>query len=480
VIGPARVAAYHALRAIADGRSDLPGALARSRQHLADNRDRSLAAEIIAGTLRFQRAIDHLLEQLSGRRIDRLDLDVTHVLRLSLYQLLYLDRIPSSAAVDDAVNLVRRARKPSAAGFVNAVLRAAARQRHRLPLPPRPNNAALAEKNSKTNATTTTAVETNTKDVSERATALAYLGITHSHPDWLVARWYDRHGFDECERWVTFNNETPKLTLRVNTLRGDRRAIADELRANGIETVPTPLAQDGLIVVEGNPLSTPEVSTSAGAFFVQSEASQLVSLAVAAQPGEQVLDLCASPGGKTLAMAANMRDTGLLVACDVRARRLRLLTNTVKASGATCIRVVHVSMSGAIPFGQVFDRVLVDAPCSGLGTIRHDPDIRWRRSESDLSQFASEQRRLLDRASALVRPHGRLVYATCSSEPDENEAVVDAFLSTHENFDLMDLKTSAPPNLLAVLDSRGMLRTLPFVHRLEAFFAAALVRTRAH
>ncbi len=456
MIGPARVAAYHALRAIADGRADLPAALARSRDHLDDDRDRALAADIVAGTLRFQRTIDHLIEQSAHRRIDKLDADVLHILRLTLYQLLHLDRVPASAAVDDAVNLVRHAHKQSATGFVNAVLRTTLRQRHRLPLPPHPDANA------------------------DRAGTLAYLGITHSHPDWLVARWLDRHGFDATERWVTFNNETPRLTLRVNTLRGDRDTVATELRAAGVETVPTPHAPNGLIVVAGNPLRALDGSSSSGslsgAFFVQDEASQLVSLAVAARPGERILDLCASPGGKTLAMAGDMRDTGLLVACDVRARRVELLADTVETSGAACIRVAHVAASGPLPFGPVFDRVLVDAPCSGLGTIRHDPDVRWRRQEGDLARFSLDQRRLLDRAAALVRPNGRLVYATCSSEPDENEAVVDAFLSTREDFALVDLRTAASPHLRPVLDTRGMLRTLPFAHGLEAFFAAALVR----
>jgi 16S rRNA (cytosine967-C5)-methyltransferase len=193
-------------------------------------------------------------------------------------------------------------------------------------------------------------------------------------------------------------------------------------------------------------------------------------------PGERVLDLCASPGGKTVAMAADMRDAGVLIACDVRPRRVRLLRDTVRASGAACIRMVQVATSGALPFAQVFDRVLLDAPCSGLGTIRRDPDIRWRRRERDLPRLAHDQLTLIERAAALVRPRGRLVYATCSSEPDENEAIVDAFLSSHDDFELVDLRGAAPPRLVPFLDARGMMRTLPFAHGLEAFFAAALLR----
>ena len=464
MIGPARTAAYHALRAIAGERADLPSALARGREYLVDERDRALTAEIVTGTLRWQRNLDSLIDHFANRRIAKIDLDVLHVLRLSLYQLLHLDRVPASAVVDDAVDLVRQARKPSAAGFVNAVLRTALRQRHRLPLPPRPDTSS----NTGSNAAT------------DRAAALAYLGVTCSHPEWLVARWLERHGFDASERWVRFNNEMPRLTLRVNTLRGSRDAVAAALRAAGVETTPTRHAPDGLIVTAGNPLRAPDDNSSfgsfSGSFFVQDEASQLVSLVVAARPGERVLDLCASPGGKTVAMAADARDTCVLVACDVRAHRVRLLRDMVRTSGAACIRVAHVAASGPLPFAQVFDRVLVDAPCSGLGTIRRDPDIRWRRSERDLARCALDQRALLERAAVLVRPLGRLVYATCSSEPDENEAVVDAFLSAHDEFELVDLHEDASPRLVPVLDERGMMRTLPFAHGLEAFFAAALVR----
>ncbi len=446
---PARVAAYHALRAIANERADLPSALAQSRQHLSDDRDRALAADVVAGTLRWQRSLDHLIQHFAARPLTKIDNDVLHILRLSLYQLLHLDRVPASAVVDDAVDLTRQVRKTSASGFVNAVLRTTLRQRSRLPVPPRPDKDA------------------------DRDAMLAYLGITHSHPEWLVARWLDRFGFAATERWVRFNNEPPPLTLRANTLQGNREALAATLSDAQISTEPTRHAPHGLVVTDGNPLREP---SSEGAFFVQDEASQLVTLAVDAQPGERILDLCASPGGKTTAMAGDMRDTGLLVACDVRARRIALLRDTVRASGASRVRVVRVANEGALPFATFFDRVLVDAPCSGLGTIRRDPDIRWRRHEAGLAQFAGTQVTLLDRAAAVVRPGGRLVYATCSSEPEENEGVVDAFLDSHPGFERIDLRVQGPAHLQPLLDPDGMLRTLPFEHGLEAFFAAALVR----
>ncbi|MBI4887885.1 MAG: 16S rRNA (cytosine(967)-C(5))-methyltransferase RsmB [Acidobacteria bacterium] len=444
----ARTAAFHALRAVAEGHADLAAALAVSRRQLKDERDRALAAEIVLGTERWRRCLDCLIEHFARRATPDIDSDVLHILRLSLYQVLHLDRVPVSAVVDDAVDLARHARKAKAAGFVNAVLRATLRERRRLPLPPRP------------------------RDPDDRQAALAYLGVTHSHPEWLVARWLDRVGFDAAERWVRFNNEAPRLTLRANTPSTSRDAVAAALAAAGVETVPAAHAPDGLVVTAGNPLRGP----GDGTFFVQDEASQLVSHAVAARPGERVLDLCASPGGKSVSMAADVGAAGLVIACDVRPRRLRLLHRTVQTSGARCVRIVHVPVAGGLPFAPVFDRVLVDAPCSGLGTIRRDPDIKWRRRESDLRTCAEAQRALLGRAADAVAPGGRLVYATCSSEPEENEAVVDAYLSERQDFQLLDLRGDGRAALAPFLDARGMFRTLPFAHGLEAFFAAAMVR----
>lgn len=446
MIAPARRAALQALQLVASGRLDLGSALAYSRRTLEDERDRALALDIATGTLRWQRSLDHLIEHLSRRSLEALDSDVHLILRLSLYQLLHLDRVPPAAVVDDGVNLVRAARKASAAGFVNAVLRGALRTRDRLPLPPRPS------------------------DPDDRTAALRYLGVTHSHPEWLVGRLLDRYGFEAAEAWVRFDNTPPGLTIRANTLRITREALQAALADQGIDAEPTRYAADGLAIRTSRPLGVPPD----GSFVVQDEASQIVPTVVGARPGETVLDLCASPGGKTTAMSAGMRDTGLLVATDVRNRRITVLRDTIRSSGARHVRVVRIGHAGRLPFADRFDRVLVDAPCSGLGTIRRDPDIRWRRTEADLHTLAEGQRHLLGRAAEVVKPGGRLVYATCSSESEENESVVDAFLAAHPAWTLVDLRTEMPAAVRPLINERGMLRTLPHAHGLEAFFAAAL------
>ncbi len=446
----ARTAAFHALRLMADGTTDLPTALARSRTTLTDPRDRALTMEIVTGTVRWQRTLDHLIEQVASRGLAKLDDEIVTILRLSLYQLLHLSRVPAAAVVDEAVNLTRLARKPSAAGFVNGVLRSLLRRRHRLPLPPRPH------------------------DAGDRAAALEYLGVTHSHPSWLAARWLDRYGLDIAERWVEFNNAAAPLTLRANRLLTDRAQLQTGLADTDIDTTPTAFAPDGLVVTNGNPLG----QQPDGRFVVQDEASQIVTLTLDAQPGQRVLDLCAAPGGKTTAIAALVHSNGLVVACDVRGRRMRLLRDTIRASQATNVELVHVDTRAAVPFReQVFDRVFVDAPCSGLGTLRRDPDIKWRRQESDLAGLAERQQALLARASVAVRTGGRLIYATCSSEPEENEDVVERFLQMHGHFERIDARTTLDERLHALVDDRGFLRTTP-LQRLEAFFAAVLVRQR--
>jgi 16S rRNA (cytosine967-C5)-methyltransferase len=444
MIGPARVSAFRTLQAVAGGSAQPAALLAREHQALEDPRDRALVTEIVTGTLRWQRALDAAIAVAAARPLDSIEDDVVIILRLSLYQLLHLDRVPASAVVDDAVSLARRARHARAAGFVNAVLRELSRSRDRLGLPPRPGPEAT------------------------RQQMLDYLGITQSHPDWLVARWLDRYGFDHAAAWTAFNNATPAVTLRANRLVVSRDTLQRELADEGVETQPTHYAPDGLVVLSGR------LPPSQGRFTVQDESSQLVPLLVGAAPGDTVLDLCASPGGKALALAAEMQGRGLVVACDARARRMRLLAQTVRESGAPNVRLVQVGSRDEVPFRPVFARVLVDAPCSGLGTVRRDPDIRWRRTEAQLAEFAAQQRVLLDRAAHAVASGGRLVYATCSSEPDENEEVMDAFLASHPDFRIAP--AGAGP-LAAVTDGRGLLRTLPFAHGLEAFFAAALVRS---
>ena len=449
---PARLAAYRVLRAVLAG-DDLPDALARVRDTLADDRDRALVTEMSTGTLRWLGALDRVIEQAAARPSARLDGEVLTVLRLGAYQLLHLDRVPAAAAVHESVTLVRRVGKASAAGLVNAVLRSIASAADAPALPPEPG------------------------PLDSREAHLAYLSITCSHPRWLVDRWLDRLGFHRTVEWVRFNNSPPALTLRTNTLRTTTAALVQQLAEHDVRTEPTRFARDGLRVLTGNPLRTP--LSGLGLFVVQDEASQLVAELTAARPGERVLDACAAPGGKTTAIAAAMGQEGRLVASDLRPARLRLLRRTLGQAGATRVQVVRLDLRQPPPFQPVFDCVLVDVPCSGLGIVRRDPEIRWRRRPDDLARFARDQLTMVSHASRGVRPGGRLVYATCSSEPEENEGVVDAFLADHPDFEPVradQLHSSLSQGLRDTTDDQGRLSTAPDAHGLEAFFAVVLRR----
>lgn len=448
MIARARVAAFDIQRRVSTGTADLPTSIARIRDQLTDERDRALATEIATGTQRWLASLDFLIAHYARRPIDRLDPEVVDALRISLYQLLHLSRVPASAVVDDGVELVRKAGKRSAAGFTNAILRTVSRQRRALPLPPRP-------------------------DDGDRRAALAYLSVTLSHPLWLCERWLDRLGLDRAAAWMTFNNQPAPLTLRANTLRTSRADLQAVLsREPDMEAHPARYAPDGIVITRGSARE----AAARGEFVVQDEASQLVALLAGADPGRLVLDTCASPGGKATAVAATIDGRGRVIACDVRDRRMGLLRRTVAATGARNVDLVQADLMAPLPFVARFSTVIVDAPCSGLGTLRRDPDIRWRRTASDLPVLAAAQRTMLENAAAVVAPGGRLVYATCSTEPEENEDVVRWFLGGHAQFRSVPAGRAHASLAGELVDEAGCLRTEPDRHALEGFFGAVFER----
>lgn len=448
MIAPARTAAYAVLRRVTTGRADLPTALSSVRESLKDDRDRALATDIAVGTVRWRAMLDHLIAHGAKRALDRLDDEVVDILRMSVYQLLHLTRVPASAVVDDAVNLTKKIRKKSASGLVNAVLRTTSRNRAALPLPSRPD------------------------DTSNRVAVLDYLSITLSHPRWLVERWLGRVGFERTEAWLQFNNTPAPLTLRVVPSRTTRDTLLAQLADGEVVAHAAIYAPDGIVVDRGN---LREEATR-GEFVVQDEASQVVALLAGASPGPLVLDTCASPGGKATAIAASLHEGARLVACDLRDRRIALLQRTIANTGATNLRLVQADAARPLPFRSEFSTVFVDAPCSGLGTLRRDPDIRWRRTAADLPALAATQSTMLAHAAAVVRPGGRLVYATCSSEPEENELVVADFLARHLAFSPVSSAAVHSAVRADLFDSDQHLRTEPDRHGLELFFGAVFER----
>jgi 16S rRNA (cytosine967-C5)-methyltransferase len=459
-----RRAAAEVLLAISRGRergsrgsplnTTLAAEVERARSPFTDRRDRALLVELTVGALRWRNALDAVIGAASRRRIENIDERARAVLRIGVYQLRYLTRVPAHAVVHESVETIRQLGAPRAAPFVNAVLRAVTRGGGSLDLPRRPHDDAARDR------------------------WIAYLTISVSHPAWLVERWLERYGAVNTEAWCLFNNRTPDVVIRP--LPGfESSQLVESLRSRGLDAAPARYVTDAVRLAPGTVgrLDAPDLER----IHIQDEGSQLVARAVAVRPDERVLDLCASPGGKTLVMATDLgvqtAVTGApLVAADHRAARVRLLAQTLRRARLD-VPIVRLDARESLPFGAVFDAVVVDAPCSGLGTVSRDPDLKWSRTPDQLAGFARDQVRMLRAAADSVCPGGRLVYATCSSEPEENAGVVDAFLATDGRFVLEPLSSPAVP--ASMVDAQGCLTTLPFRDGIDAFFAARLVRRKA-
>jgi len=436
-VSPARLAAFEILRRVAEGA--YASVLLASRAERLEPADRALCHELVMGVLRWQLWLDRLIEHYANRKVASLDETVRIALRLGLYQLRFLSRVPASAAVNESVNLIHYARLRSAAGFVNAVLRRAVREPEIDPT-------------------------TNILEPLER------LSVATSHPAWLLERWTNAFGAEETEAFARANNEPAPIAFRVVKKRADETEVCDRLRAAGGELVPSKVASGAWRTSRGGSLLAELVA--AGKIYLQDEASQLVALLLDAQPGERVLDLCAAPGSKTTQIADLAGDSAGIVAADLHEHRLRTVISTSKLQGLSSIHCVALDGSQTLPFPEgAFDRVLVDAPCSGTGTLRRNPEIRWRISPADIEDLAERQKQLLQNAARVVKRGRRLVYSTCSVERDENEDVVQTFLEKNESFRRVALTLDK-----TLQTSLGAVRTWPQREGTDGFFVCVFER----
>jgi 16S rRNA (cytosine967-C5)-methyltransferase len=441
-VSPARAIATRVLERVARDAAfaDLALGAELSRQPLA-MRDAALTTELVYGTLRWQRYLDWILAPHSRRRLDSLDTRVLVLLRMTAYQIAFLERIPAFAAVDDAVTLAR-GRRPGAAEFTNGVLRSFARRgpREREPAPPSDPLEALA--------------------------------VRSSFPTWLVARWVARWGSEETVALMRALNERPPLTLRTNTLRLTREDLAERLkREEGLTPTPTPRAIEGIAVDHAGAPDRWRAFVE-GALAVQDEGSMLVARLLAPGPGQTVADVCAAPGTKTTHLAQLMDNDGRIIALDPQPSRLARVVEAATRLGVTIVELHDGTAEKLAPtFADACDGVLVDAPCSNLGVLRRNPEVKWRRTPDDVVAGATRQRAILAAAATMVKPGGRLVYATCSLEPEENEAVVRALLDARPDFRL-----DPPAEFPVTPDADGFIRCLPHRHGTDGFTAARLAR----
>ena len=450
----ARKIAYEVLR-----RVEAEGAYASDVLHAelsgsVKPEDAALATELTLGVLRQRALLDFFLERQVKKPVARLDLPVATALRMGLYQLRFLERIPARAAVNESVELVKRARKASAAALVNAVLRRLA-----------PDAKAPAEKFLLSSAT-----------LAER------LAILHSHPAWMVERWLARTGESRTIALLEANNRTPRLSCALHDAARSEE-ILGSLQRTGLRAEPGRLLKSAFAVSGGSLTRT--AAFRAGDISVQDEASQAIPLLLGVQRGDRVLDLCAAPGGKTPPLWRAAGKNGLVVAADRHAHRLRAMREQFTRLGLDSARLVELDATKPLPFHIQFNRILVDAPCSGTGTLARHPEIRWRLQPEQLREFHELQASLLGAALESLSPGGRLVYSTCSLEQEENEEVVAQALDRNRSIRRVS-KTEAASSIsshlapgvdaASLFDDAAQFRTTPGAYQTDGFFAATLER----
>ena len=414
----------------------------RLRESGLGRSDSALATSLVQGTLRHRALLDHHLAALTRDGFDRLPAAIRSALRLGAYQILVLTRIPHSAAVDESVELAKRYGHPGTAGLVNAVLRRLAAG-ERAPLPERDADPS------------------------------AYLSIVHSHPRWLAERWLRRYGLEEAEALLRADNAEPSVSVRPNAHRIGPDRLVELLRAEGMDPVPGPNGGP-VFLLPGGYVASRSPLFQDGLLSLQDEAEACVPAVLDPRPGERVLDLCAAPGGKASQIAERIAPEGMLVAVEVQPGRARALRENLKTRLRLPRAEVVCADGRTPPFrNATFDRVLLDAPCTGLGVLRRRADARWRKEEKDIATLAALQGELLEHAAALTRPGGVLVYSVCSLEPEETDSVVESFLSSHPEFRREDARPFLPP---AFSGPDPAFRAFPHRHGTDAVYAARLRR----
>lgn len=410
--------------------------------------DRGLLTQLVYGVLRWRGKIDWILDKILRRSLAGMDGYLRNLLRLTIYQILFLDKVPEYAAVNESVELAKRYGGASAGGLVNAVARRLLREKERLIAP------------------------------DSKAELISQLSVSWSHPEWLVSRWHAYFGTAETEALLRANNQESPVVLRAHRLKTDRQSLIVKLRAAGLDAAPAPLSPQAIHLRNASSIEQLP-GFEEGLFLVQGEASQLVGFLLDPKPGERILDACAAPGGKAAHLAELMEDRGEVVATDISARGIEKVRQNIRRLGLKSVRPVQADVSleltGALALP--YDRILADLPCSGLGTLRSHPEAKWHRVENDIARLSELQKNILDRLSTYLKPGGTLVYSTCTLTREENEEVVEDFLKRHEEFVLEVAADFLPASAKHMVRGNYFL-ALPHRDGTDGFFAARM-RKRA-
>lgn len=411
---------------------------------LTNVQDRRLLTQIVYGTLRMRGRIDSIIARFYRGDLAAMETGVKNILRTALYQLFFTDRVPAFAVVDEAVKIAKKSH-PAGAGLVNAVLRNTIRRKESITDP----------------------------DLSREPAA--HISQVHSHPPWLVKRWFEMFGVEETLAICRANNEIPPLTVRVNRLKASREKVMTDLQSAGYDARVTDFSTDGLVLTGSSAALRETISYREGHLQVQDEASQLMTCLVDPKPGDSVLDVCAGVGVKTSHLAERMGNMGRVLAIDISSRKLEALRANMERLGIGMVETSVRDLSEDLDhrLRGAFDRILLDAPCSGLGTLRRNPEIKWHITVGGMGRQAALQKRLLDNAAGGLKTGGILVYGTCTIMPEENELVVRDFLSRHRNFHRADPPEHIPA---AMITPEGFFKTRSDLHGTDGFFGSILRR----
>ncbi|PSB27327.1 16S rRNA (cytosine(967)-C(5))-methyltransferase [Stenomitos frigidus ULC18] len=446
--------------------------------------DRRLLTELVYGSVRRQRTLDALIDQLAKKPAQQQPADLRAILHLGLYQLRYLNQIPASAAVNTTVDLAKQNGFSGLTGFVNGLLR----QYIRLTEDSRESGIRSPESEEREaggNAVDSAgeAAGNNVKQtvVSHTIDPLSFilypspadrLGVLHSYPDWMVKVWLEQLGLEATEQLCQWMNQPPHIDIRVNTLRASVETVEEAMQGAGIAVSRVAHLPAALRLPNASGSIQQLPGFAEGWWIVQDSSAQLVGYLLDPQPKEVVVDACAAPGGKTMHIAELMHDRGTVWACDRAASRLKKLQQNVDRLGLHSIQLCEGDSRNLPQFIGQGDRVLVDAPCSGLGTLHRHADARWRQTPETVQQLTQLQAELLEQAALWVKPDGILVYATCTLHPAENEAIVQGFLQRHTDWAIEPPQANSPPAAFAT--DEGWLKVWSHQHDMDGFFMARL------
>jgi len=423
--------------------------LFQSHPHL-NERDRAFIVHLVQGFFRWRLRLDWVIGQFTDFPLKRLETPILNILRLALYQIFFLDRVPESAAVNEAVKQVKSNNRPRhVASFVNGLLRNICRHKDMISFPDKVREP------------------------------VSYLSVFHSYPQWLVKRWIREFGKEFTEHLLSSQNNLPQLNIRTNTLLLSRDMLIKYLAKEGVTARPTTYAPEG-VVLEGFKGSVTELNAfKSGLFQVQDQAAIIISHLIAPRPGDTVLDICAGLGGKSTHMAALNGGKGNILAIDINRRRLVSLGHNARRLGIDNIRpvVADASRSLSSAFSVQFDKVILDAPCSGLGTISRHPDIKWNSDEGDIIRLSFLQKTIMNETVPVIKKGGRILFVTCTISKEENEDVVKDFLVRNSDMSLENLKRHVPDWGIDLIDGQGFFRTFPHIHHMDGFFAALFTKS---